>query len=93
MPGVLRFRMCTRKMRDPRRRLLASYACVIQAFTTLASVWTFFVFENVPGLTQKRHRRRYHGFQETMQKGRVQCSGESRQRWEVWDPAESQKES
>ena len=43
---------------DPRRKLLLNYAGVIQAFTSRLGL-DFFVFENVPGLTQKRHRRRY----------------------------------
>ena len=49
------------KRGDPRSRLLAHYASVIEAFTARIGL-DFFVFENVPGLTQKRHRRRYLQF-------------------------------
>ncbi len=55
------------KKRDPRRKLLASYASVIQAFTTRFGL-DFFVFENVPGLTQKRHNRRYLDFKRLCKK-------------------------
>ena len=46
---------------DPRRKLLNNYASVIQAFTSRFGL-DFFVFENVPGLMQKRHHRRYLQF-------------------------------
>ena len=55
------------KKRDPRRKLLVSYASVIQAFTSRFGL-DFFVFENVPGLTQKRHRRRYLDFKRLCKK-------------------------
>lgn len=47
--------------RDPRRKLLASYAAIIKAFAARLGI-DFFVFENVPGLTQARHKRRYLAF-------------------------------
>ena len=46
---------------DPRRQLLVHYASVVQAFSSRLGL-DFFVFENVPGLTQGRHRRRYLQF-------------------------------
>lgn len=46
---------------DPRSKLLVHYANVIQAFTDRMGL-DFFVFENVLGLAQKRHRRRYLQF-------------------------------
>ena len=49
------------RKRDPRLKLLVSYASVIQAFTSRFGL-DFFVFENVPGLMQERHRRRYLHF-------------------------------
>ena len=52
---------------DPRRELLVSYANVIQAFTSRFGL-DFFVFENVPGLTQERHRRRYLHFKRLCKK-------------------------
>ena len=55
------------KKRDPRRKLLDSYTSVIQAFTTHFGL-DFFVFENVPGLTQKRHHRRYQDFKRLCKK-------------------------
>ncbi len=55
------------RKRDPRRKLLVSYANVIQAFTTRFGL-DFFVFENVPGLTQKRHHRRYLDFKRLCKK-------------------------
>ena len=47
--------------RDPKRGLLVSYANLIEAFTSRLGL-DFFVFENVPGLTQGRHRWRYLHF-------------------------------
>ena len=55
------------KKRDPRRKLLTSYASVVEAFTTRFGL-DFFVFENVPGLTQKRHHRRYLDFKRMCKK-------------------------
>ena len=55
------------KRGDPRRKLLANYANVIQAFTSSFGL-DFFVFENVPGLTQKRHHRRYLDFKRLCKK-------------------------
>ena len=52
---------------DPRRKLLVNYASVIQAFTSHFGL-DFFVFENVPGLTQKRHHRRYLEFKRLCKK-------------------------
>ena len=52
---------------DPRRKLLVNYASVIQAFTSCFGL-DFFVFENVPGLTQKRHHRRYLEFKRLCRK-------------------------
>ena len=49
------------KPRDPRHRFLVSYAEVIEAFTSRLGL-DFFVFENVLGLTQRRHRGRYLDF-------------------------------
>ena len=49
------------KRGDPRSKLLVHYASVIEAFTARIGL-DFFVFENVPGLAQKRHRRRYLQF-------------------------------
>lgn len=46
---------------DPRRRLLGSYAAVIREFTSRLGL-DFFVFENVPGILHRRHRRRYMDF-------------------------------
>ena len=55
------------KNRDPRRKLLVHYASVIQAFTSRLGL-DFFVFENVPGLVQGRHRRRYLEFKRLCKK-------------------------
>ena len=55
------------KTGDPRRKLLTSYASVVEAFTTRFGL-DFFVFENVPGLTQKRHHRRYLDFKRMCKK-------------------------
>ena len=55
------------KRRDPRRKLLVNYTKVIEAFTSRLGL-DFFVFENVPGLTQKRHRRRYLEFKRLCRK-------------------------
>ena len=49
------------KRRDPRRKLLISYANVLEAFNRRLGL-DFFVFENVLGLTQGRHRWRYLQF-------------------------------
>ena len=49
------------KSRDPRRKLLISYANVLEAFNRRLGL-DFFVFENVLGLTQGRHRWRYLQF-------------------------------
>ena len=49
------------RRRDPRRKLLINYAKVIEAFTSRLGL-DFFVFENVVGLTQGRHRWRYLEF-------------------------------
>ena len=55
------------KRGDPKRKLLVNYASVIQAFTSRFGL-DFFVFENVPGLMQKRHRRRYLDFKRLCKK-------------------------
>ena len=55
------------KRRDPRRKLLINYAKVIEAFTSRLGL-DFFVFENVPGLAQGRHRRRYLQFKRLCKK-------------------------
>ena len=55
------------KRRDPRRKLLISYANVIEAFTSRLGL-DFFVFENVLGLTQGRHRWRYRQFKRLCKK-------------------------
>ena len=55
------------KKGDPRRKLLVHYASVIQAFTLRFGL-DFFVFENVLGLTQGRHRRRYMQFKRLCKK-------------------------
>ena len=55
------------KRGDPRKKLLVHYASVIQAFTSRFGL-DFFVFENVPGLTQKRHRRHYLQFKRLCKK-------------------------
>ena len=55
------------KNRDPRCKLLVHYASVIQAFTSRLGL-DFFVFENVPGLAQGRHRRRYLEFKRMCKK-------------------------
>ena len=52
---------------DPRRKLLINYAKVIEAFTSRLGL-DFFVFENVPGLTQGRHRWRYLHFKRLCKK-------------------------
>ena len=52
---------------DSRRKLLVNYASVIQAFTSRFGL-DFFVFENVPGLMQKRHHRRYLHFKRLCKK-------------------------
>ena len=49
------------KRRDPRRKLLINYANVLEAFNRRLGL-DFFVFENVLGLTQGRHRWRYLQF-------------------------------
>ena len=49
------------KKADPRRKLLIHYARIVEAFTSRFDL-DFFVFENVVGLTQKRHLRRYQQF-------------------------------
>ena len=55
------------KRGDPRRKLLVNYASIIQAFTSRFGL-DFFVFENVLGLTQGRHRRRYLHFKRLCKK-------------------------
>ena len=55
------------KRRDPRRKLLVNYTKVIEAFTSSLGL-DFFVFENVPGLGQGRHRRRYLEFKRLCKK-------------------------
>ena len=55
------------KRGDPRRKLLVHYASVIQAFTSRFGL-DFFVFENVPGLTQGQHRWRYLQFKRLCKK-------------------------
>ena len=55
------------KRRDPRRRLLINYTKVIDAFTSRLGL-DFFVFENVPGLGQGRHRWRYLEFKRLCKK-------------------------
>ena len=55
------------KRRDPRRKLLINYAKVIEAFTSRLGL-DFFVFENVLGLTQGRHRWRYLQFKRLCKK-------------------------
>ena len=59
--------MCTREEETPGRKLLNNYASVIQAFTSRFGL-DFFVFENVPGLMQKRHHRRYLQFKSLCKK-------------------------
>ena len=49
------------KRRDPRGTFLVTYAKVIEAFTSRLGL-DFFVFENVLGLSQRRHQRRYLHF-------------------------------
>ena len=56
-----------KKRADPRSRLLASYAKVIEAFTSRLGL-DFFVFENVLGLTRGRHRWRYTQFKRSCRK-------------------------
>lgn len=46
---------------DPRRKLLQSYVDIIETFTSNLGL-DFFVFENVPGLVNSRHRRRFQLF-------------------------------
>ena len=72
MPGVLDFK-CAPERIDPRRKLLINYAKVIEAFTSRLGL-DFFVFENVPGLTQGRHRWRYLHFKRLCKKA-VSASG------------------
>ena len=55
------------KRRDPRRKLLVNYTKVIEAFTSRLGL-DFFVFENVPGLGQGRHRWRYLEFKRLCKK-------------------------
>ena len=55
------------RRRDPRRKLLVNYAKVIEAFTSRLGL-DFFVFENVVGLTQGRHRWRYLQFKRLCKK-------------------------
>ncbi|MYK62348.1 MAG: DNA cytosine methyltransferase [Chloroflexi bacterium] len=55
------------KRGDPRQKLLVHYANVIQSFTSRLGL-DFFVFENVPGLAQQRHRRRYLEFKRLCKK-------------------------
>jgi DNA (cytosine-5)-methyltransferase 1 len=55
------------KRRDPRRRLLINYAKVIEAFNTRLGL-DFFVFENVLGLAQGRHKWRYLDFKRLCKK-------------------------
>ena len=49
------------KRRDPKHKLLINYAKVIEVFTSRLGL-DFFVFENVPGLAQGCHRKRYLQF-------------------------------
>ena len=51
------------KARDPRRKLLSNYAKVIREFTSRLGL-DFFVFENVLGIAQGRHQRRYLHFKQ-----------------------------
>ena len=51
------------KAEDPRRKLLTNYAKVIREFTIRLGL-DFFVFENVLGITQGKHRRRYLRFKQ-----------------------------
>jgi DNA (cytosine-5)-methyltransferase 1 len=46
------------KKNDPRYGLLQRYVKILEAFNAAFGL-SFFVFENVPGLLRKRHRRRY----------------------------------
>lgn len=46
---------------DPRRVLVDRYASIIAAFNRRFNL-DFFLFENVPGLLQARHRERYESF-------------------------------
>ena len=55
------------KRRDPRRKLLIDYAKVIETFNSRLGL-DFFVFENVLGLTQGRHRWRYLDFKRMCKK-------------------------
>jgi DNA (cytosine-5)-methyltransferase 1 len=49
------------KKKDPRLRLLRRYVGILDAFNTEFGL-SFFVFENVPGLLNDRHRWRYSFF-------------------------------
>ena len=55
------------KARDPRRRLLNNYVSIVEAFTSRLGL-DFFMFENVLGLTQGRHRWRYLEFKRQCKK-------------------------
>ena len=59
--------MCTRKEETPGASFSSNYAKVIEAFTSRLGL-DFFVFENVPGLAQGRHRRRYLQFKRLCKK-------------------------
>lgn len=54
------------KRRDPRHEFLVNYAKVIKAFTARLGL-DFFVFENVLGLMQERHKERYLHFKRLCQ--------------------------
>ena len=78
------------KRGDPRSKLLVHYASVVEAFTARVGL-DFFVFENVPGLAQKRHRKRYLQFKRLCKKAGYNVREKSRKCGTVWNPAESQE--
>lgn len=55
------------KKNDPRLRLLRQYVKILDAFNTVFGL-SFFVFENVPGLLNRRHQRRYTSFKKSCEK-------------------------
>ena len=59
--------MCTKEEETPGASFSLTTPVLIQAFTSHFGL-DFFVFENVPGLTQKRHHRRYLEFKRLCKK-------------------------
>lgn len=49
---------------DPRRRLIRRYVNILETLNSAFGL-SFFVFENVPGLTRNHHRRRYALFKKS----------------------------